>query len=150
MRSRPLVAALAALVLAGCGTSSPPDEQAWEESSVQVLDDVAGSVASSRITLHEQQAGRLVGRAGLVIAQDAESSAAGATQGYLHRQPAPGRADDFREIAELLRQAEATLVDARIALATGAESEYAALETRLQEVGEALGSAAEPLREAGG
>lgn len=150
MNARPLAAALAVFVLAGCGTSSPPDEQAWEKSSAQVLGDVAGSVASSRITLSEQQAGHLVGRAGLVMAQDAESSAAGAVQGYLHRQPAPGRADDFREIAELLHEAEAVLVDARIALATGAEDEYAALEDRLLEVGEALDAAAEPMREAGG
>ncbi|RIK17407.1 MAG: hypothetical protein DCC50_01770 [Acidobacteria bacterium] len=150
MHARPLAAALAVLVLAGCGTSTPPDEQAWEKSSAQVLDDVAGSVASSRITLHEERAGHLVGRAGLVMAQDAESSASGATQGYLHRQPAPGRADDFREIAELLHEAGAVLVDARIALATGAEDEYAALQSRLLEVGEALDAAAEPLRGAGG
>lgn len=150
MDRRPLAAALAVLVLAGCGTSSPPDDQAWVRSSVQVLDDVAGSVASSRLTLDEAQKGHLLGRSGLVLAQDAESSAAGAARGYLGSQPAPGRADDFRGLAELLRQAESVLVDARIALATGAEADYAVLEGRLQEVGEELEQAAEPLRRAGG
>lgn len=147
---RGAAALLALLLLAGCGTSSPPDDQAWRRSTVHTLEDVAGSVASARLTLDEVQQGHLLGRSELVLTQDAEAAAAGTARGYLSSQPASGRADEFREVAELLREAVSALTDTRIAVATGAEEDYGALEARLREVRETLEKAAEPLRGAAG
>lgn len=138
---------LALALTAGCGTSRPPDDGAWRESSVQVLEEVAGSVGTGQLALDQEIQDRLVGRAALVLLQDAEEAAGTATQGYLATQPAPGRADDARDLRALLREGQDVLTEARIAVATGDDDAYAGLVTRLQDVQDRLDEAAAPLKE---
>ncbi len=139
-------AALGLALTAGCGTSRPPDDGAWRGSSVQALEDVAGSVGTGQLALDQEIEDRLAGRAALVLLQDAEDAAGTATRGYATSQPAPGRADDARALRALLREAGDVLVEARIAVAAGDDDAYAGLVTRLQDVQDRLDAAAAPLK----
>lgn len=148
MVARALLSAVLALILTGCGMSLPADEQTWTETSLQAVEDMAGNVATSRVALEQEQQDRFVGRAALVLTQDAEKAGGSVVSGYTAAQPPAARTADFRDLAALLGEAGTALTDARVAVAAGRTADYAALEARLTQIGGQLEAAAEPLRRA--
>jgi hypothetical protein len=146
--ARALLSAVLALILTGCGMSLPADEQTWAETSLQAVEDMAGNVATSRVALEQEQQDRFLGRAALVLTQDAEDAGGSVVRSYTGTQPPPSRTADFRDLAALLGEAGTALTDVRVAVAAGRAADYPALEARLTEVGGRLEAAAEPLREA--